>query len=29
MNYKDIINFLFNKKEDEEMFDLEDQERER
>ena len=29
MNYKDIINFLFNKKEDEELFDLEDQERER
>lgn len=28
MNYKDIINFLFNKKEDEELFDLEDSKRE-
>ncbi len=29
MNYRDIINFVFNKKEDEELFDLEDLERER
>lgn len=29
MDYKDIINFLFNKKEDEEFFDLEDDEREK
>lgn len=29
MDYKDIINFLFNKKEDEELFDLEDSEREK
>lgn len=29
MNYRDIINFVFNKKEDEELFDLEDSEREK
>lgn len=29
MDYNDIINFLFNKKEDEELFDLENVEREK
>ena len=29
MNYRDIINFVFNNKEDEELFDLEDSEREK
>lgn len=28
MNYKDIINFLFNKKQDDELVDLDDLERE-